>query len=187
VWHVRPGDTLSVIGAAVHIPWPQLWAANASKIRNPDLIYPGQQLIEEAGKVTPAEAAVLSPPPAASAAPPVHEAAAAVTHSAPPPPAASQSLSSLQAYAERLVGASQFTCLNELWNRESGWRVTVWNTQGSGAYGIPQALPGDKMASAGPDWQTNGYTQIRWGVGYVDGSYGSACGAWSHEESFGWY
>ena len=57
----------------------------------------------------------------------------------------------------------------------------------SGAYGIPQALPGSKMASAGPDWQSNPATQIRWGLGYIKGLYGSPCGAWAHEEADGWY
>jgi len=81
--------------------------------------------------------------------------------------------------------SSQFSCLDELWNRESGWRVTAENP--SGAYGIPQSLPGGKMASAGPDWQTSATTQIRWGLGYIKGTYGSPCGAWSHEEATGWY
>jgi hypothetical protein len=81
--------------------------------------------------------------------------------------------------------SSQFGCLDSLWNAESGWNVYASNP--SGAYGIPQALPGDKMASAGPDWQTNAATQIRWGLGYIKGLYGSPCGAWSHEEADGWY
>ncbi len=59
--------------------------------------------------------------------------------------------------------SSQFSCLDPLWAHESGWSVTAYNA-GSGAYGIPQALPGSRMASAGPDWQTNAATQIRWGL-----------------------
>lgn len=82
-------------------------------------------------------------------------------------------------------GDDQFACLVSLWNKESGWRVNAAN--GSGAYGIPQALPGSKMASAGADWQTNPATQIAWGLGYISGRYGSACGAWSHSQSTGWY
>jgi hypothetical protein len=82
--------------------------------------------------------------------------------------------------------SSQFSCLDELWSHESGWSITAANPS-SGAYGIPQALPGSKMASAGPDWQTDAATQIRWGLGYIEGSYGSPCGAWAHEESVGWY
>ena len=55
----------------------------------------------------------------------------------------------------------------------------------SGAYGIPQALPGSKMASEGSDWQTNPATQIKWGLGYIEGRYGSPCKAWSHSQSVG--
>jgi hypothetical protein len=82
--------------------------------------------------------------------------------------------------------SSQFGCLVSLWNAESGWNVYASNP-GSGAYGIPQALPGSKMASAGSDWQTNATTQIRWGLGYIKSLYGSPCGAWAHEQADGWY
>ena len=82
--------------------------------------------------------------------------------------------------------SSQFSCLNDVWEKESGWNVSASNPS-SGAYGIPQALPGDKMASAGPDWQTNAETQIKWGLQYIDSTYGSPCAAWSHEEADGWY
>ena len=81
--------------------------------------------------------------------------------------------------------SSQFSCLDPLWAHESGWRVSASNAS-SGAYGIPQALPGSKMASAGPDWQTNAATQIRWGLRYIKGTYGSPCAAWSHEQATGW-
>jgi len=80
----------------------------------------------------------------------------------------------------------QFSCLDPLWAHESGWNVTAYNA-GSGAYGIPQALPGSRMASAGPDWQTNAATQIRWGLRYIKGTYGSPCAAWDHEQATGWY
>jgi hypothetical protein len=82
--------------------------------------------------------------------------------------------------------SSQFSCLDPLWAHESGWSVTAYNA-GSGAYGIPQALPGSRMASAGPNWQTNAATQIRWGLEYIKGTYGSPCGAWDHEQATGWY
>jgi hypothetical protein len=82
--------------------------------------------------------------------------------------------------------SSQFSCLDSLWNEESGWNVYATNPS-SGAYGIPQALPGSKMASAGPDWQTDAATQIRWGLTYIRSLYGSPCGAWAHEEADGWY
>jgi hypothetical protein len=82
--------------------------------------------------------------------------------------------------------ASQFSCLQSLWNAESGWNVYASNPS-SGAYGIPQALPGSKMASAGPNWQSNAATQIRWGLGYIKGLYGSPCGAWAQEQAYGYY
>ncbi len=83
-------------------------------------------------------------------------------------------------------GLDQFGCLDSLYSRESGWRVDADNPSSS-AYGIPQALPGSKMASAGSDWATNPVTQIRWGLGYIEDRYGSPCGAWAHSESHGWY
>ena len=98
---------------------------------------------------------------------------------------------SAQATARSMMGAygwgdSEFSCLVSLWNRESGWNYQAQNAS-SGAYGIPQALPGSKMASEGTDWATNPATQIKWGLGYIQGRYGSPCSAWSHSESTGWY
>ncbi len=83
-------------------------------------------------------------------------------------------------------GMDQWSCLDSLWQRESNWNHTAMNPS-SGAYGIPQSLPGSKMASAGADWQTNPATQIRWGLGYIQGRYGSPCGAWGHSQARGWY
>jgi hypothetical protein len=82
--------------------------------------------------------------------------------------------------------SDQFGCLDSLYVRESGWNPYADNPTSS-AYGIPQALPGEKMASAGADWATNPVTQIRWGLGYIRDRYGSPCGAWAHSESHGWY
>lgn len=97
---------------------------------------------------------------------------------------------SAQAIAQRMVAArgwgnDQFSCLVSLWDKESGWRVNAANP--SGAYGIPQALPGSKMASAGSDWQTNPATQITWGLGYIAGTYGTPCAAWGHSQQYNWY
>lgn len=83
-------------------------------------------------------------------------------------------------------GSDQFSCLNSLWTKESGWNYQAYNADG-GATGIPQALPGSKMASAGSDWQTNAATQIAWGLEYIAGSYGSPCSAWSHSQAMNWY
>jgi len=83
-------------------------------------------------------------------------------------------------------GSDQWWCLESLWEKESGWDPTAANPTSS-AYGIPQSLPGSKMASAGADWQTNPATQIEWGLGYIRDTYGSPCSAWGHSESNGWY
>lgn len=83
-------------------------------------------------------------------------------------------------------GASQFDCLDTLWGNESGWDVHAQNPS-SGAYGIPQALPGSKMSEYGSDWRDNAATQIKWGLSYIDGRYGSPCSAMSTQQSQGWY
>jgi len=96
-----------------------------------------------------------------------------------------------QSIAEALLptygfDSSQMSCLVPLWMGESGWR---WNAENpsSGAYGIPQSLPGDKMATVSSDWRSNPVTQIKWGLEYIKGSYGSPCGAWSFKQGHGWY
>ncbi len=81
---------------------------------------------------------------------------------------------------------SEFGCLDRIWTQESNWNVHADNPHSS-AYGIPQALPGSKMASAGPDWANNAETQIRWGLGYIRDRYGSACNAWGFKAGHGWY
>jgi len=80
----------------------------------------------------------------------------------------------------------QFGCLDALWTKESGWDYQARNPS-SGASGIPQALPGDKMAAAGADWRTNPLTQIRWGLRYIAEVYGTPCGAWAHSRATNWY
>jgi hypothetical protein len=96
-----------------------------------------------------------------------------------------------RSYARMLVtqrgwSSSQFSCLNLLWNRESGWNYRAQNPS-SGAYGIPQALPGSKMGTVASDWRTNPATQIKWGLNYIAERYGTPCGAWAHSERRGWY
>jgi hypothetical protein len=80
----------------------------------------------------------------------------------------------------------QWPCLDKLWKKESGWNYKAENPS-SGAYGVPQALPGSKMASEGDDWRTNPATQIKWGLGYIKGRYDTPCGAWGHSQDTGWY
>ena len=82
--------------------------------------------------------------------------------------------------------SKQFKYLSWLWQRESGWNRYAYNPY-SGAYGIPQALPGSKMASAGPNWRSNASTQIRWGLRYIRARYGSPHRAWNHSQATGWY
>jgi len=98
-----------------------------------------------------------------------------------------------QAYARSAIGSygwgsDQFSCLVSLWTQESGWRANALNAS-SGAYGIPQSLPANKMSVAGADWRTNAATQINWGLAYIHDAYGSPCGAWNHEMSVNphWY
>jgi len=80
----------------------------------------------------------------------------------------------------------QYPYLNRLWKHESGWNKHAENPY-SGAYGIPQAVPGSKMASAGPNWRDNARTQIRWGLRYIRARYNSPRRAWRHEQADGWY
>ncbi|MGH3311560.1 MAG: transglycosylase SLT domain-containing protein [Streptomyces sp.] len=91
-----------------------------------------------------------------------------------------------KAIARQLIGdESQFQCFSNIVEHESGWNVHAQNP--SGAYGLVQALPGSKMASAGPDWRDSATTQIKWGLGYMKDRYGSPCGAWSFWQSNNWY
>jgi hypothetical protein len=98
---------------------------------------------------------------------------------------------SLRSYA-RLEGikrgwsSKQHACLVKLWNQESGWNPRAHNSS-SGAHGIPQALPASKMRSAGADYYTNGKTQIRWGIRYIQGRYGNPCSALNFHNRHGWY
>ena len=105
--------------------------------------------------------------------------------------AAANTVEGAKATAQQLMasrygwGGDQFSCLSSLWNKESGWNYQAYNP--SGATGIPQALPGSKMASAGSDWQTNAATQVAWGLGYIASTYGTPCSAWSHSQAMNWY
>lgn len=83
-------------------------------------------------------------------------------------------------------GAGELGCLERLWHKESEWSLGATNPS-SGAYGIPQALPGDKMAAAGDDWQTNFQTQVDWGLGYIESRYGTPCAALDFHLANNWY
>ncbi|MGW1183209.1 aggregation-promoting factor C-terminal-like domain-containing protein [Streptomyces drozdowiczii] len=98
----------------------------------------------------------------------------------------SYTVAEVQAMARQIVPADQFQCFSNIVNHESSWNYRASNP-GSGAYGLVQALPGSKMASAGADWMTNPATQIKWGLSYMDGRYKSPCGAWSFWQANHWY
>lgn len=122
---------------------------------------------------------------AAAAAAAEAAAAAAVLANANTPDGAKASAAAI-ASSQYGWGSGEFECLNSLWEKESGWNYEAYNEDG-GATGIPQSLPGDKMASFGADWATNATTQIRWGLDYIQRVYGSPCSAWGHSQSMNWY
>jgi hypothetical protein len=166
----RPGSSTDPLGMA--LAQVSVGKAGAS------LIHAREEVIEEDAatqsfSVTSAPKMSTLPPPSSPL----------VSEPAPDPGTA-------QAIAYGLLGSygfstDQWGCLDDLWQEESGWRYNATNP--SGAYGIPQALPGSKMASAGPDWQTDPTTQIEWGLGYIQSRYGTPCNAWAHEQADGWY
>lgn len=172
---VRPGPGPS---APVPVPAPEMPVPEKSSVPIP----PAAPKPPAPTPPSPAPAVPTPPPPTPIPAPsPVPQ----------PGPGVVDNPAAAQAYANSRMAAfgwnsGEFRCLANLWNRESGWRTSIQNPY-SGAYGIPQALPGSKMASAGADWRTNYRTQIEWGLGYVSGRYGSPCGAWDHSEIHGWY
>ncbi|WP_285242883.1 lytic transglycosylase domain-containing protein [Pseudarthrobacter sp. fls2-241-R2A-127] len=163
-----------------------------------------RQQAEAAAQAAAAAARQPKPAPAGNAADPAPP-AAAVPGNPPqpavpsPPPVVVPSVpggavndpAGAKAYASGRLGAfgwgpDQFQCLSQLWTKESSWLTTATNAS-SGAYGIAQALPPGKYASAGSDWLTSYRTQIEWGLGYIRDRYGSPCGAWSHEVALNWY
>ncbi|MFJ6679266.1 phage tail tip lysozyme [Microbacterium sp. NPDC091382] len=136
-------------------------------------------------KPTPTPTPTPTPPPAAK------KKSSSGSSSGWSPPFVTPNPGSAQAIAYDMVtargwGDSEFACLVALWKKESGWRVNAYNAS-SGAYGIAQATPGRKMASVGSDWETNPATQITWGLGYIQGRYGTPCGAWGKSQRSGWY
>lgn len=151
-----------------------------------------QAAVAEADRVAAEQAAAAAAAAAAKAAADAAAQAEQAPSAAASRPSAPSNPTEAQAIARSLMasmygwGDDQFGCLVSLWSRESGWNVYAENSS-SGAYGIPQALPGSKMSTAGADWATSATTQITWGLGYIAGRYGNPCGAWDHSESAGWY
>jgi len=190
---VTPSAFHAPVSASVSAPADAIWTAPDA-----DVPWLGPAIDAELARIAAeqAEAARLAAEAAAQAE--AEAALAAAAHKtardaarrpariAAPIAPSSTPVGEVKEYAASLVAADQFGCLDALFQRESGWNPTAKN-RSSSAYGIPQALPGSKMASAGSDWETNPLTQVRWGVSYVNARYGSPCGAWAHSESHGWY
>ncbi|MGI5454385.1 transglycosylase SLT domain-containing protein [Streptomyces sp. CA-249302] len=110
-----------------------------------------------------------------------------VLTAAPAHAATADSATEAKAIAHQLIPSSaQYAAFSKIVEHESGWDVDATNAS-SGAYGLVQALPGSKMASAGSDWRTNAKTQIKWGLDYMNSRYGSPTGAWSFWQANGWY
>lgn len=101
-------------------------------------------------------------------------------------PAVRHTVAEARTYARRVLGAREYSCIDRIFEYESHWNPRAQNRR-SGAYGIPQALPGSRMRTAGKDWRTNPITQVKWGISYVKGRYGGACNALDHIRSHGWY
>ena len=142
---------------------------------------------EAAAAQAAAEKAAAQKAAAAETAPTTSAGSSATSRpSAPTDPTGAQAIARDLMAAQYGWGDDQFGCLVSLWAKESGWNVNAYNSS-SGAAGIPQALPGSKMASAGADWQTNPATQITWGLGYISGRYGTPCAAWDKSVTSGWY
>jgi hypothetical protein len=135
-----------------------------------------------AGSVVRSALEPAAPTPVAT---PSHAPVRRVTRSFDRTPLAPRDLGRLLA-AQRGWTGEQWGCLDKLWTRESNWQVTAQNGS-SGAYGIPQSLPGRKMATFGSDWRTSARTQIRWGLSYIERSYGTPCAAWHHSQGYGYY
>lgn len=138
---------------------------------------------KKAAEEAAAEAARVAAEKAAAEAKAAEEAAAAL--------ASANTVEGAKVVAQQMLAeygwsADQFSCLDSLWSKESGWNYQAYNAS-SGATGIPQALPGSKMASAGADWQTNAATQIAWGLEYISSVYGNPCGAWAKSQAVNWY
>jgi hypothetical protein len=177
----RPGSATDPLGAAV--------AQVSSGRQGLKLEAERQQVIlqdaaTQAFSVTSAPKISTAPPPQSSTGTSGGGGSSLVPSGPPPDPSSARGIA-YNMLASFGFSTDQFGCLNDLWTQESNWVYNAENA--SGAYGIPQALPGSKMASAGADWQTNPATQIKWGFGYIKSIYGTPCGAWSHEEADGWY
>jgi len=176
---VKPPTQELVVAAA---PASSITRAVYQAVEIPKPVVIAPVIVEEVPAEAPAEATA---PGSVAATPAAPKQAAAAPAAGTPDPGSAKAIAHDMVVA-RGWGEDQYSCLVSLWNRESGWNTFAANPS-SGAYGIPQSLPGSKMASAGADWQTNPATQITWGLGYITSRYSTPCGAWQASESKGWY
>jgi len=183
-YEIKPGDTLSGIAQSHKTTWQSLYCENKSTIgSNPNEINPKVWIkIPHSKVICRIELPVPTNSGTTKQAPPSSTTPVVVTTS-------QESLTQLQQTALSLLGGNvtQYNCLNGVINIESGWNTYAENAS-SGAYGIPQALPGSKMSVAGSDWQTDPVTQLRWMIDdYIAPVYGTPCNALEHEYKHGWY
>lgn len=171
-YRIQSGDTLGGLHQRFHRSVRCL--AKRNHIRNPDIIVAGRML------VVPTRAWCHGHRHHA------HRSQRPSRSGIRKPLTNAQTAPAFKAWARAHVAAGQFGALDALWTHESGWNRYAQNTS-SGAYGIPQALPGSKMASAGSDWTWNGYTQMRWGLSYIRGRYGCPAKAWAFWQQHNWY
>jgi hypothetical protein len=174
--------------AAATAPNPPMAASTVQQIARLRAIRDSltDQHLTVLGMAAPAPVVPAPKPKITQAAPaPVPASQQLAATAAPPTPSGSAQQIAMAMLASYGWSSSQFSCLDPLWQRESGWNVYAANPDG--AYGIPQAMPGSKMASAGPDWQSDATTQIKWGLSYIQATYGSPCAAWAHSQATGWY
>ncbi len=168
-----------------------------STMGKPKLVAPmkvvaaAKEKADEAEAEAQAQAAAAASASAAAAAAAADQAGSTTTSTDPSTATGELSPSEAQTVAQQLMPSygfsvsTQWTCLLDIWNQESGWEWDAENA--SGAYGIPQSLPASKMASAGSDYMTDATTQMKWGLSYIQSTYGSPCAAWDFEEANGYY
>lgn len=139
----------------------------------------------ETAAATPTPTATETPTPTPTPTPTRKPTAKPKPKPKPKPIVYPNTVAGARAYVRSRIGTRQYNCIDLLWTRESKWNPRAGKP--SGAYGIPQAFPGSKMASFGSNWLTSPITQVKWGIWYVNTRYGSACTAWSFWQAHGWY
>src|SRR6476659_5502107 len=172
-----PAAQASASAADAARPLQQLAATRSEREADQAAAAQAQAAADQAAQAAAAEAARVA----------AEQAAAAAAQAQAQAAAAAAPSGSFQDYARSKLGgdSSQFSCIENLWGKESGWNPNAQNP-GSTAYGIPQFLD-STWASTGIAKTSNGYRQIDAGLIYLDQRYGSPCGGWAHSQADGWY